>query len=355
MIDKTRFFQARINSLNKLINKKADAVLITSAEETFYFTGLNLSGFWLLHIYPRTYVIANPLLYGQLTRYFSLNKLKNIEIKKTDKMLGTVKEILEFNKTSRVAINFQQIEHATFLLYRKKLPKILFVDNSNVITRLRQNKDLLEIRHIKHAGKIAKKICRGLQDILTPGISEKLVATKIDVEILKNGGIPAFDTIVASGPNSAYPHHLPTNRKICSNELIIVDFGVKYNGYCCDLTRTIVLGKINNLHKKMVTAVTRAYEAAIANLRSGVSAREIDGYARNVVSEFGFEKYFIHGTGHGVGILVHEPPTLSTKSADAVLENNVVTIEPGIYIPKTGGVRFENTVLVTKTGCAELT
>jgi Xaa-Pro aminopeptidase len=178
---------------------------------------------------------------------------------------------------------------------------------------------------------------------------------KIEEYFAKNMVRPSFPIIVASGPNSANPHHISSKRKIVANDVILMDLGCVYKGYCSDLTRTFFLGKTNDLQRKVYALVKRAYGRAMRALKKGVKASSIDNAAREVISNAGFADKFIHTTGHGVGIDIHEPPRLSAKDNTVLKNGMIVTVEPGVYIKGRFGVRIEDTVLINKKGKRVLT
>lgn len=165
----------------------------------------------------------------------------------------------------------------------------------------------------------------------------------------------AFETIVASGFRSAYPHGLSTAKKIKDGELVVIDIGATYEGYCSDITRTVIAGKSSSKQRRLLNLVFKAQEEAFQRIHSGVDAKGIDAYARKIFTDNKYEKYFFHGLGHGVGLDIHESPTLSPSSTDILEEGNVITDEPGIYIEGFGGVRIEDMVLVKKNNGERLT
>jgi Xaa-Pro aminopeptidase len=192
------------------------------------------------------------------------------------------------------------------------------------------------------------------------GVSERRVAGAIEAA-LRDAGYerPAFDTIVASGPNAALPHHRPGDRLLARGDLVVLDFGGVLDGYCCDLTRTVSVGPAAPEARRVHGAVREAQQAALDALRPGVPAWDVDGAARAVLDRHGLGEAFGHGTGHGLGLDIHEDPRLSRRRPDAApvpLEPGIVcTIEPGAYLAGWGGVRIEDDVLVTETGCEVLT
>lgn len=191
--------------------------------------------------------------------------------------------------------------------------------------------------------------------VVTAGQAEKEVAANIKSSLKAHRARPAFRIIVASGKRSAKPHGFATNKKIKKGELVVVDFGAVYNGYCSDITRTFFVGKPTAKQRKVYNIVKKAQEKAIRAVKAGREGREVDEAARAYIKQKGFGKYFIHNTGHGIGGKVHEAPKLSKDNRNRLRVGQVVTIEPGIYIKGWGGVRIEDMVLVGKRGCRILT
>lgn len=195
-----------------------------------------------------------------------------------------------------------------------------------------------------------------IREHLGEGMREYEVAAEATYAMMWNGaeGI-AFTTIVASGPRSAYPHASVTDRRIRKGDFVTIDMGATYKEYRSDITRTFIVGEPTEEQAKIYEAVLRANQTVLPEIKDGASGREVDGVARAVIEEAGYGEYFVHSLGHGVGLEVHEPPSLSKTSEDTLETGNVVTDEPGIYIPGFGGVRIEDTVLVTGSGPVRLT
>jgi Xaa-Pro aminopeptidase len=187
------------------------------------------------------------------------------------------------------------------------------------------------------------------------GQKEREVADNIRSSLKKFGARPAFRIIVASGKRSAKPHGFATDKIIRRGDLVVIDFGAVYNGYCSDMTRTFIVGKPTAKQKKIYRIVKEAQKRAIKAIRAGKACFEIDMAARQYIEKQGFGKYFIHSTGHGIGRRVHEAPKISKKNRRRLRKGMVITIEPGIYIKGWGGVRIEDMVLVTRRGCKALT
>jgi Xaa-Pro aminopeptidase len=186
------------------------------------------------------------------------------------------------------------------------------------------------------------------------GMTETELAGILDLEMRRCGGQAAFETIVAFGANGSRPHHRPGTKRLRENDAILIDFGVRYNGYCCDITRCLVAGRPKRFYKRVYAAVKEAQDAAIAEIAGGVDARKVDRAARDVLRREDLPVYG-HGTGHGLGLEVHEHPRLHEKSTDKLRTGEVVTVEPAVYIPGWSGIRIEDDVLVTDHGCEILT
>ena len=236
----------------------------------------------------------------------------------------------------------------------------VLVPTERLIENRRAIKDAAEIRTLRQAARLLKHVAAEVPALVRPGRTELEIAGDVEL-LLRRAGFdrPAFETIVASGPNGALPHARPTNRTVQLGEGVVLDFGGVYDGYCVDLTRTVELGPGRQELRPLFEAVTEAQSAAIAAIRPGVLASQVDGAARETLARHGLAEAFGHGTGHGLGLEVHEEPRiarLSSAHRDTVLEPGMVfTVEPGAYVEGLGGVRIEDDVLVTDDGCEVLT
>jgi Xaa-Pro aminopeptidase len=227
---------------------------------------------------------------------------------------------------------------------------------SNQIRELRMIKDKSEIQLIRQACKLADIGIKKASEIIRPGIKEREVAAEVEYAMRKAGSDgTAFETIVASGFCCAYPHGTFQEKTIEEGNFVVVDLGARHQFYCSDITRTFIAGKSSEKHMQIFETVRLAQQRAIESIKPGVQAREVDQAARSVIEKSGFCDFFVHNLGHGVGLEVHEAPILSPESRDILAKGNVVTVEPGVYLPGFGGVRIEDTVLVTKDGAEKLT
>jgi Xaa-Pro aminopeptidase len=233
------------------------------------------------------------------------------------------------------------------------------VATAGLVERLRVVKDDGEVARIELACRIADDALGDVRPLLDDGVTEQAFAAALDNRIRGLGADDiSFETIVASGPNGSRPHHSPSDRRIGSGDLVTVDFGALVDGYHSDMTRTIAVGgpaALDDVQARLVAVVTEAQAAGVDAVAAGVVAKDVDRACRAVIEAAGWGDHFVHGTGHGVGLDIHEDPPVS-GSADATLApGHIVTVEPGVYLPGVGGVRVEDTVVVTPDGCRPLT
>lgn len=242
---------------------------------------------------------------------------------------------------------------------------------SGAVEDLRTVKDAAELARIQAAADIADQALADIRPRLRPGEAERSLRDALDDSMRRAGAAgPAFDTIVASGPNSALPHARPGDRRLQAGDLVVIDLGAEVDGYRSDMTRTFLLGRqlppdgpppadpdppSDPDPSAMLELVTRSQAAGVAAVRPGVAASEIDAACRSVIDEAGLGDAFVHSTGHGVGLDIHELPRIDARSTAVLQPGNVITIEPGVYVPGVGGVRVEDLVVVTDDGCRPLT
>jgi Xaa-Pro dipeptidase len=227
---------------------------------------------------------------------------------------------------------------------------------NNLILKLRSVKDEQETRLIWEACKLASVGMKVASEMIRPGVKEKEVAAEVEYAMRKKGSDgTSFDTIIASGPHSAFPHGSCSTRTVRGGDLVVVDLGATCSFYRSDMTRTFTAGKPDEKQRKIYETVKQAHQKALETIKPNASAAEVDAAARRVIEEAGFGEFFVHNLGHGVGLEIHEAPVLSPDSKDTLAAGNVVTDEPGIYLPGYGGVRIEDTVLITQAGAEKLT
>ena len=236
------------------------------------------------------------------------------------------------------------------------LPDVELLPIGIELDDLRIIKGVDELQLLAKSAAIASQAFLGIMEMIKPGVRERDIALELEFA-MKRGGAEeiSFDFIVASGPRGALPHGKASDREIRSGELVTIDFGAVYGGYHSDETVTVSVGSPDSRQQQIYSIVRDAHDKALEAVKPGIALKELDGIARGFIEEKGFSNYFGHGLGHGVGLEVHEKPTVSFRSDQIAEEGMVFTIEPGIYIPDWGGVRIEDTVAVTRDGWQMLT
>jgi Xaa-Pro aminopeptidase len=231
-----------------------------------------------------------------------------------------------------------------------------WVTDGNAVEKLRAVKDADELVRMRDAAILISKVFERVLRFIRPGISELDIAAEIEYRIKKLGGAgPSFETIVASGPRSAWAHARPTAKRLGKSELVVLDQGAIIRGYCSDMTRTVFVGKAPSKVGSLYRAVLAAQEAAKSAIRPGVTAGDVDRAARDVLKGLRLAQYFTHSIGHGLGLEVHETPRLGKGEETVIREGMVLTVEPGVYIEGLGGIRIEDDVVVTADGAVDLT
>ncbi|HEY1278425.1 MAG TPA: Xaa-Pro peptidase family protein [Acidimicrobiales bacterium] len=230
------------------------------------------------------------------------------------------------------------------------------VATSGLVEGLRVLKDAGEVARIEVAADIASAALEHVLPLLAEEPAETEFALALDTEMRRLGAEgPSFETIVAAGPNGGFPHHRPDARRIIEGDLLVVDFGALVDGYHSDMTRTITIGEPSAERAELLALVTEAEARGVAAVRAGVDAKAVDAACRDHITAAGWGERFTHGTGHGVGLLIHEAPWVNATSTDVLGAGTVVTVEPGVYRGGLGGARVEDTVIVTSDGCRPLT
>ncbi|MDO9391488.1 MAG: Xaa-Pro peptidase family protein [bacterium] len=339
----------RITGIRKaLALNKADGIIITNLINIRYLAGYTGSS-GLLWISQKESVFFTDFRYQEQVKR-EVKGARCIIIKK-----GLWEELFlnpDFKKARKVGFEKNDLKYYQYELLQKELKAKKLLPLSGLTEELRKVKVPDEIKNIARAAAIADKSFSRIVRGIRPGMTELEIAFKLE-SIMKTLGAsaPSFDTIVGSGPNSALPHAQPSDRKIRKGDFIVFDFGAVYRGYHSDMTRTVCVGEPSPKHLKVYDTVLRSQLAGLKAVRAGVKGREADAAARAVINAAGYAKYFGHGLGHGVGLEVHEAPGVGSKSENLLPVNSVVTVEPGVYLPGWGGVRIEDLVVVTATGC----
>src|SRR5690625_1027570 len=254
-------------------------------------------------------------------------------------------------------VGFEQ-DHVTFSTYKvfEEKFKANLIPTKGIIETLRMVKTDEEIAILKKAASIADKAFEHILNFISVGVSEMDIAHELEIYMRKQGATSSsFDIIVASGERSALPHGIASHKKIASGELVTLDYGALYEGYCSDITRTVAVGDVSEELYNIYHIVLEAQENAVNKISPGMTGLEADALTREIIKEKGYGDYFGHSTGHGIGLEVHEAPGLSFRSHTILEKNMVVTVEPGIYLPNVGGCRIEDDIYITEDGNERLT
>jgi Xaa-Pro dipeptidase len=344
---------SRIQALKDFLRKKKiDGYLITSEINIFYFT--NALGAARLLIPAE----GESLLYVYGVNYEEVKETaRNCQVNLVKRGQDADKKVAEQIRKLRLKqVGFDTLEASVYLKLEKATKDTRWKAMSELVWELRKVKDKTELAYMRKAAEITSEGMKSAAEVIRQGTREYEVAAEIEYAMRKLGsqGV-AFETIVASGPRSAFPHGRCTDKKIRKGELIVVDLGAKYQHYHADLTRTFIVGKPSSKQRKIYEVVREAQQKAFERLREGVKAKEADATARQIIKQAGYAKYFVHNLGHGIGLEVHELPALTSNSKETLKAGNVVTVEPGIYIVGFGGIRIEDTVLIHKEKAEKLT
>jgi len=330
-----------------LAERELDLMLVTEIVNVGYLTGFGgTNGACVCG--PETRLFFTDFRYGERAEA-EVEGWEVVTVK--DDWLGGIAERLD----GRVGFEDDHVSVRLLERLRAKLPEGAEpVAAGGAVERLRRVKDQAELEAIAAAAGMADEVWRWSLECGLAGRSERDVARVAEARIRELGGAPSFPAIVAAGPNGALPHAEPGEREIGGGELVVFDLGAKLDGYCSDGTRTFATGEPGEQARGVYEAVRAAQAAALDAVAAGIGGEQLDGVARERIAAAGHGERFGHGLGHGVGLEVHEAPRVSPRSEDVLEPNEVVTIEPGVYLPGELGVRIEDLVVVTETGCRNL-
>ncbi len=342
-------FQKRLKTLG------ISGYWITHVPDLFYLSGFAAEACWGL-IGPRQAAMLVPGLAAEQAAALA-PEFKIFTLKRASEAYDQVVHFALENHWKTVGYDPYHTPEAYVTALRKASGKRLkWIPIHSATTPLRIKKDPQEIKALRRAGHVVAQGFSHIKKMARPGMREYDLAAEFESFIRKHGATKAsFDSIVAAGGNAAYPHYITGNRILRKNEIVLCDIGALVDGYCSDLTRTFFLGTISPLGHKIYDIVARAQSLAIAAVKPGVKTALIDRIARDEIERAGYGRRFIHSTGHGVGVEIHEAPWVSPASREVLEPGMIITVEPGIYLQGWGGVRIEDTMLVTKTGCEILT
>lgn len=334
-----------------------DALLLTSAPNMRYVAGFTGEGY--VYLSKTTQVVVTDSRYTIAAK----NQCPDYEVFEWGKE-GYYQKFLECVRNdgvTRVGIEDEIMTVSSYEKIKKELAgksmtEILLVPVKHKVSELRAIKTEEEQERIRQAEAIGDRAFSKVLSKLKPGVTEKQVAAWLEFFMKEEGAEGfSFETIAASGVHSAMPHAVPTDKVLEDGDFLTMDFGCVYHGYCSDMTRTVVIGSATEKQREVYETVLRAQQTALQGIHPGMTGKEIDDLARNVISEAGYGKYFGHALGHSVGIEIHEGPNFSQKEKRVIEPGMVITVEPGIYIENFGGVRIEDVVIVTENGCENIT
>jgi Xaa-Pro aminopeptidase len=347
---KSPVIKQRIAAIQRqLIKRKISCLVLTKPANVTYATGFLGEDSWAVITKGGVYLLTDSRYTEQAQGECRHCKI----IKRTSQMAQALGKLLKKLKSIRTVTVEKSVSLDDFGQIRKAV-KARVGSAANIIETLRRVKDDSEAAAIKTAASMAAKALKQTLPHIKLGVTESELAGLLDFEIRKLGGTSSFETIVAFGPNASRPHHRPTTRKLKGKDTILIDFGAKYKGYCSDITRCFMLGNRTAFYEKVYDVVEQAQDAAIKMVKAGVEIVKVDSAAREVIRKSGLPVYG-HGTGHGLGLEIHELPFLKAESKGRLKAGEIITIEPGVYIPGKVGVRIEDDVLVTENGCDILT
>jgi len=348
-------FESRRSQLRKLVRAAGtDAMLVTNFTNVTYLTGFTGDDSYLLVGAKDTILISDPRYTTQLEEECPDI---TVSIRPPGKsMLDGVAEAAKTVKAATIAVEGDAMTVGLFGQLADKLPKVKLAPAAGLVEQLRVIKDKQEIEEICLAARYAERGFAILRATLRPERTEKEIAADLEYQMRLLGARGcSFPPIIAVGARAALPHAQPTDQKIGDGEFVLVDWGATARHYKSDLTRVLVTGKISPKLERVYNVVLTAQLQAIAAIKPGLTGREVDAVARGIIADAGFGRHFGHGLGHGLGLDIHEAPRLAAAADQVLKPGMVVTVEPGIYLPGWGGVRIEDDILVTKSGCEVLT
>jgi Xaa-Pro aminopeptidase len=350
-------YEIRLERLrDSLRHKKLDAFSLINIEGSdrtnlFYLTGFSGSFGVLIVTNDRQIFLTDSRYITHATESVS-----GYEVFELKGRVTTIAPRIKRLKRKNIAINGPTTSVWLFHQVRDKLKKTKLVPVTGLIETLRTVKDNSEIEAVERAIRLTDRAFEFILGKVSPGVTERELSWEIEKYVRTHGsdGL-AFESIVATGATTAMPHYEPADREVHKGDFVLFDMGAKVDHYCADLTRTVVVGRATQEQKRIYKIVLEAQGRAIRNLRAGLTSTQADKPARDAIKNAGYDKNFGHGTGHGLGLDVHEGPRLSPLGKDKLQAGNVVTVEPGIYLPGWGGVRIEDVAVVEEKGCRVLT
>ncbi|MBP1547478.1 MAG: aminopeptidase P family protein [Oscillospiraceae bacterium] len=345
-----------MNRIEQFRKKLPDdsCALITSDVNRRYFTGMKSSAGTLI-IFPENAYLIIDSRYIEKAR----DTVSDCDVILQGKLYEQLTELIKANRSERLMVESDTLTLSEFEHLRENIKGVEFDSTSKLsgfITQMRMIKTEREISLMEKAQRIAEKALEDTLDFIKEGVTEREIALRLDEYMLRNGAEAlSFETIALCGETTSMPHGVPSDRRLKKGEFILMDFGAVVDGYHSDMTRTVCLGDVSEEAEKVYNIVLEAQNRAISAVCEGITGKRLDCVARDFISANGYGDYFGHGLGHSVGMEIHESPCANTRDDTVLTENMVITIEPGIYLPKKFGVRIEDFVVIKQNSCYNLT
>jgi len=345
--------QRRRQLASTLRQRGLDGLLVTHPPNWFYLTGFTGESGALVVERDRVTLITD----GRFTVQAKEESRGVRIVLQKGGLYPALGEWLRQRDLRRVGFDPLQLSLAQWKAMRKAAgAKCRTIEAAGIPEALRMRKDAQELVQMRKAAVLVGEVFESVLPLLRPGIRENELAAELEYQMRRRGASgPSFETIVASGKRSALPHARPTSKKVRKNELVVLDLGVILGHYCSDMTRTVYLGRAPKRIREWYKAVREAQAAGVAAVEAGITCGEVDCAAREVLRAAGLEAHFVHSTGHGLGLEVHEEPRVARGQQIRLQAGNVITIEPGVYVEGAGGIRIEDDVVVGATGNEVLT
>jgi Xaa-Pro aminopeptidase len=330
-----------------------DAYLITDTIHGYYLSGFTGTNCWLLITAEAQNYFITDFRYREQARAEVTGFELVIQEQSAFQTLG---QLIKQAGMKKIGVDQDELTLAVYTRLNEEITDGTLVPLPNPAKKIRRVKSAEELQLINKAVEIADKAFIHILDYLRPGITEKEVAFELEFFMRRLGGTRnAFETIVASGERAALPHGVASNKVMDAGEMVVLDFGTVYQGYHSDLTRTVFLGEPDARAEEIYRVVLEAQDRALKHIQPGMRSSEVDLLARQIISDAGYGDFFGHGLGHGVGLAIHEEPSLSPRDETILEPGMIVTVEPGIYLPGWGGIRIEDMVFLSPGGCEILT
>lgn len=337
--------------LKELEARKLDSFFVTSDINVFYLSGFAGHDSMLLITRRGSYLITDSRYIEEASR-----AVKGFEIVLVEKSIyDTVINIAREERLKKIGFEMMDLPYGAAHKLKGLLSPCNLLGVKGLIKTMRSVKDEAEVALVRASVGLLRDTFRKIEPKIKAGASEKSLAREVEISFIRKGGRSGFDPIIASGSNASKPHARPSDDMISADDMVMVDIGCALGGYNSDMTRMFTLGKVNGRLKEIYDIVSDAQAKAIEAVKPGASIASIDNAARSHITRYGYGRNFGHATGHGIGLEVHEDPTISRVCEGSLKSGMIFTVEPAIYLPGVGGVRIEDMVLVTDSGCEILT